>query len=447
MYRKILIITLLVFALGDNIYSQNIIKNGSFESYSSLPTDVSQIHKAKDWYPISITADLFVYPDFYNIIPTYGNAHSGMGLWASDPSFVTTESMGQQLETPLEAGKQYYLKFYVADANFFGQYCVNVQVYGFPDRPFKMNEPFNHIERQRGATLLGETPVIKETTFEVFEMCFSPDKKLNHIAFTVNRGACDQYVYLDAIELYELEEQKLFADEGIICKDQRIQLGVDIQDAAYHWQDGSTEPFFTVTEPGTYWVGIDTVCNLELRDSIEILDGRINLPDEFLPADTTLCDDEILELIIPASDTASYEYLWSHGAMDKDVMIEESGIYQAFVSRLSCTSVDDIEVTFNSCKPCQLYIPNIFSPNDDGNNDVFQVFPNCPILDYRIVVMDRWGSEVFASTDINETWTAKTGRYDETVPLGIYTYFIEYSGEEFGEIARDVISGSIAVVR
>ncbi|MFK7937374.1 MAG: gliding motility-associated C-terminal domain-containing protein [Saprospiraceae bacterium] len=432
------------FALRTN--AQNLIQNGSFEDYSRPPDDISQITLARHWYPISVSADLFVDPNFINIPPVYGIAYAGMGIWKSDPDFPAQESFGQTLAQPLEAGKQYYLRLYAADAEFLEQICISVQVYGFNRRPGPMTTQPNYIATRSDAIFLGETSVINNKEFQLYEICFSPPETIRNLVLSVNDANCDHYIYLDNIELYELEEQKLFAEQAVLCSGEPITLGVDIQNAAYQWQDGSTEPFYTVTEPGIYWVGIDTVCNLELRDSIEILDGRIDLAAEFLPADTILCEDEVKEISLAVPANAPYQYRWNTNETTNDLTITTTGIYQLTISRLSCTLMDEIEVIFNTCRPCDLFVHNIFSPNDDGNNDLLEIYPTCPITTFRLLIYDRWGRLVFETQNINDFWNAKTGRYTETVQAGIYTYVIQYEGEEFGEMVSRKVVGDITIV-
>ena len=46
-------------------------------------------------------------------------------------------------------------------------------------------------------------------------------------------------------------------------------------------------------------------------------------------------------------------------------------------------------------------VPNAFSPNGDGHNDIFTIngWKTC-IVDYKMVIYDRWGEKVYESTDI-----------------------------------------------
>jgi gliding motility-associated-like protein len=89
-----------------------------------------------------------------------------------------------------------------------------------------------------------------------------------------------------------------------------------------------------------------------------------------------------------------------------------------------------------------IYIPNAFTPNGNGNNDVFQVFgKNIKLV--RLQIFNRWGEKVFDTPDIALGWD---GTYKGTPqPAGIYAYQLTYfSGIE--TTARET-KGSITLIR
>lgn len=66
--------------------------------------------------------------------------------------------------------------------------------------------------------------------------------------------------------------------------------------------------------------------------------------------------------------------------------------------------VDSLIVPANIIVPCtEIFVPTIFSPNGDGNNDVIGVFGNC-IQELEFVILNRWGQVVFKTTSQGETW-------------------------------------------
>jgi gliding motility-associated-like protein len=95
-----------------------------------------------------------------------------------------------------------------------------------------------------------------------------------------------------------------------------------------------------------------------------------------------------------------------------------------------------VEVDFGRCAA---YIPNAFSPNDDGRNDTFQVYARPDQFSIRI--FDRWGNEVYRAEDISQPWD---GRFrGKLAPAGVYVYLVEM--ELCGQ--PEVFSGDVLLVR
>jgi gliding motility-associated-like protein len=69
-----------------------------------------------------------------------------------------------------------------------------------------------------------------------------------------------------------------------------------------------------------------------------------------------------------------------------------------------------------------IFIPDIFSPNKDGNNEIFYVRSN-GIKEMRFVIYDRWGNKIFESNDVNKGWDGTfNGKNSEA---GVYAYFLD----------------------
>ncbi len=90
------------------------------------------------------------------------------------------------------------------------------------------------------------------------------------------------------------------------------------------------------------------------------------------------------------------------------------------------------------------YVPTGFSPNGDGVNDYF--YPQgegVDVLDYEMLIFDRWGNIVFQTTDTSKQWDGtKGGMY---APEGVYVWKIyttdQYTGTEYENI------GNVTIVR
>src|SRR5690606_39182664 len=70
------------------------------------------------------------------------------------------------------------------------------------------------------------------------------------------------------------------------------------------------------------------------------------------------------------------------------------------------------------------YIPNAFSPNGDGINELFFVEGNDISPDeFQLLIFDRWGKEVFGTADRFQPWNGRWGGGDgEVLPQGVYVW-------------------------
>ncbi len=74
------------------------------------------------------------------------------------------------------------------------------------------------------------------------------------------------------------------------------------------------------------------------------------------------------------------------------------------------------------CNESQVFVPNAFSPNNDGNNDVLLVRSNV-VKDVYFVVYDRWGEKVFETYDMGKAWDG-TFRGRSCDPA-VYDYYLK----------------------
>ncbi len=67
------------------------------------------------------------------------------------------------------------------------------------------------------------------------------------------------------------------------------------------------------------------------------------------------------------------------------------------------------------------FIPNAFSPNGDGVNDLF-LGKGKGILDYELMIFDRWGNFIFYATDIDKGWNGKANSGSDTAQQDVYVW-------------------------
>ena len=154
------------------------------------------------------------------------------------------------------------------------------------------------------------------------------------------------------------------------------------------------------------------------------------------------------DVLDAGSGLASYR--WNTGDTTNSVVVDNEGVYSLeMTSQAGCTGSDSVYVKLKEDeKPPEpntgIFVPNAFSPNGDGVNDVFVMkYDGFSIFDFRISIFDRWGEEIFQSDDISRGWDGKKNGND--CPGGVYVYKIVFSVDGIAGSQERV--GTVMLVR
>jgi gliding motility-associated-like protein len=225
------------------------------------------------------------------------------------------------------------------------------------------------------------------------------------------------------------------------CDGDVVSLSLPIGTAEYQWDDGTNDDIRNVVTSGLYWLeALENGCTN--RDSVTIT--FFDNPLIELGRDTSACDD-VGVLLQPTKSEGIIT--WPDGSTGNSFQVNDAGWVRATINNNGCETMDSVFVTLRECNYFDAYIPNAFSPNEDGNNDNFlPVFQDgITVTEYKMVIFDRWGNKVFTSTDLSEPWD---GRLNSTqTPSGVYVYVIEVSFIDDRTSGTEIISGDVAVIR
>jgi gliding motility-associated-like protein len=142
---------------------------------------------------------------------------------------------------------------------------------------------------------------------------------------------------------------------------------------------------------------------------------------DLMPDDTTLCETYSLEINL---DTIFDPVFWSDGSTAKRRILSEAGSYSYGYGVCQNEYAETVHISFDDCR-CKAFIPNSFSPNNDGINDVFQVFIPCDYdADNELKIFDRWGSKIFHSQPLLQAWDGQVE--GKSCAEGIYIYEYTY---------------------
>jgi gliding motility-associated-like protein len=132
------------------------------------------------------------------------------------------------------------------------------------------------------------------------------------------------------------------------------------------------------------------------------------------------------EVLVSASGGGTY--LWNTGETSSSITVNPQ------LTTTYCATVTSVEgCSNNNCVTVfvkdisTLYVPNVFTPNNDGVNDMFFT-PNTHIVKYDLTIFNRWGQLLFSSEDPLKGWD---GTFNgQIVPDGVYVYILNAKGAD-----------------
>lgn len=134
--------------------------------------------------------------------------------------------------------------------------------------------------------------------------------------------------------------------------------------------------------------------------------------------------------VTPSGGSSPYGYFWHNLSTGKgpQMMNLPQGNYKVTVTdKYGCTGEVTGEVKENFC--CSIWLPNAFSPNQDGNNDEFKAIANRSIPKYEMGIFNRWGQRIFYTASYNKGWDGNSEN-GSPVDAGTYFYRIKYTCEK-----------------
>lgn len=148
-------------------------------------------------------------------------------------------------------------------------------------------------------------------------------------------------------------------------------------------------------------------------------------------------DFELIETI-PLSTITEYEHF------------PDFGIAGCYAITAVDTFFNESELSNIVCKDnCPIYnLPNVFTPNNDGMNDLYTPFPYCFIEAIELQVFNRWGNLVFETSNPEIEWDGKNLK-GEDVAEGVYFYTCKVFEQRVSGIVRstEILQGSIQIIR
>lgn len=166
--------------------------------------------------------------------------------------------------------------------------------------------------------------------------------------------------------------------------------------------------------------------------------------EEIIPNNFDLLGEDLILCTNEFTFFSDYDSIvWHDGSNLNHYTIYNSGTYFATaIDSFGCKIRDTIHVEFSNNS---IYVPNAFSPNDDGVNDCFQpYFSNDIILqEYSFKIFNRWGDYVFETENPNECWDGKFK--DKFLNPGVYAWVMEGYNMECNKY--ELLKGDVTLIK
>lgn len=243
----------------------------------------------------------------------------------------------------------------------------------------------------------------------------------------------------------EVAGDSVFFDLGpdtMLCSGEQLILDVTTPTAVYQWSNGADTPQLAISNQGLHAVTVtrtDTFCISSDKIFIDIVPS----PMVDLGPDLDLCEGESTVLY---AGFQLADYYWQDGSTLDSLVVSQSGEYQVTLSNICGIVSDEVNVIIGDCN--EVYIPNAFSPNNDGINDFFTILDGGDVTVIHLLqIFDRWGGLVFEARDFlpNDHTTSWDGLVNgKMASPGVYAYMLDVS---FRDGKRAMQSGELNLVR
>ncbi len=254
----------------------------------------------------------------------------------------------------------------------------------------------------------------------------------------------------------DLDAPQITLQGGVLnCRDTVVQILADVSPAGaiLSWtgpqQNLPAEPDILVELPGLYRLTA-TLANGCSTESDVTVDQIVPIWTVDLGPDQTVWEGTFIKVHattnLPSQDVA--DIIWTpsfncSSCLDQVFKAKDSVfLLIAVEDENGCIKTDGLQI--NVRKRGAIYVPNVFSPDGDGNNDEFQVFSGNPATLVRsLQIFDRWGSMVFSAENFHPN--ESTGRWNGThrgnlLRPAVFVWVLEV---EYEDGSKELLSGDV----
>jgi len=234
-----------------------------------------------------------------------------------------------------------------------------------------------------------------------------PNPAISNYTVTVSNGFCRDSAVSKSVKVFPIPVVSLSSPQTV-CAGTPVQLDASGGDI-YLWSTGAITSGITISPI------ITAPYEVVVSNGICSSNGSVIITVNPLPDVTACCNvtfspgQSVPLLVSPVNASDIYSWLPAKGLScntcpDPIASPISTTTYTLITTNeYGCVKMETVSLKM----PCDIFIPDAFSPNADGLNDFFILRTYCnEIQSMYFEIYDRWGNKVFESTDLNTVWDA-----------------------------------------
>jgi len=229
---------------------------------------------------------------------------------------------------------------------------------------------------------------------------------------------------------------QLSPNSSLSCTTPQVLLGgvaTPSSGMTYTWQpSGNTGSNEVVTSPGTVSFIVENPQTGCTDTAHFVVGGSLDIHAAFTA--NPMQGPAPLAVNFTNQSTGATSYTWSFGngtgssSPNPSQAYTSNGTYSVMLVAQNAACLDTAYAIIIVESPLGIEVPNVFTPNDDGANDLFFVKTH-GAREMQLQIFNRWGNLIYEMNDLNASWDGKQSNGSEAVD-GVYFYTVQLKGAD-----------------
>jgi gliding motility-associated-like protein len=240
--------------------------------------------------------------------------------------------------------------------------------------------------------------------------------------------------------------------DQLVCVQDRGSIDVTVAGGTtpfnFSWNTGSTTEDLNNIQPGNYSLLVTDANGCTISETFNVINTNSFNVNTTGSATITMGETAILNAVTTGSNQTTYNWTpaINHtcpNCQSTTVQPGSTTLYTVIATDTNGCIAQDT-VTVKVIADYNIFTPNAFTPNGDGNNDYLQIFGNLAgVKKLDLMIFNRWGEKVYETNDVNFQWDGRfKGDLIESSVLVYVMKIVHLDGYN-----QKVFKGSITILR